>query len=329
MNGNILISVIVPVYNVQNYVEACLNSILSQTYQNFELIIVDDGSSDNSGAICDKIALEDTRIKVFHQENSGVSKARRFALEHSCGDYIVFVDSDDILANDALEYWCKVAERDKADLVITPCSDISDRCAIRLKMRVRGIFDSIKYRKMLGHGIISPGIVGKFFARKLFSSDTLNISKEIKNNEDLLMNFKLSDNLERVSCCPLKSVYYCNVRENSASGTKLPEKSWITLYEAIFSLPSVYQKSASSFISRSLLQRYCNSEISHETCKKIMRKRVYIDRFDVIGLLIDNYLYHPTEINFQLYLFVLKISILLRYIYVFGFHSWNVRNNIK
>lgn len=60
-----------------------------------------------------------------------------------------------------------------------------------------------------------------------------------------------------------------------------------------------------------------------------MRKRVCVDRFDVIGLFIDNYLYHPTEINFQLYLFVLRISILLRYIYVFGFHSWNVRNNIK
>ena len=188
MHRKILISVIVPVYNVQNYVEACLNSILSQTYQNFELIVVDDGSSDNSGAICDKIALEDSRVKVFRQENSGVSKARRFALEHSCGDYIVFVDSDDILANDALEYWCKVAVRDKADLVITPCSDISDGCAIRLKMRARGIYDSIKYRKILGHGIISPGIGGKFFARKLFSSDTLDISKEIKNNEDLLMN---------------------------------------------------------------------------------------------------------------------------------------------
>lgn len=329
MNSKILISVIVPVYNVQNYVGACLNSILSQTYQNFELLVVDDGSSDNSGAICDEIALKDSRVKVFHQENSGVSKARRFALEHSCGDYIVFVDSDDILANDALEYWCKVAIRDKADLVITPCSDVSDGCAIRLKMRVRGIFNNIKYRKMLGHGLIAPGIGGKFFARKLFSSETLDISKEIKNNEDLLMNFKLSDNLERVSCCPLKSVYYCNVRENSASRTKLPEKSWITLYEAILSLPGVYQKSASSFISRSLLQRYLNKEISHETCKKIMRKRVSVDRFDVIGILIDNYLYHPTEINFQLYLFVLRISILVRYIYVFGFHSWNARNNIK
>ena len=80
MNSKILISVIVPVYNVQNYVGACLNSILSQTYQNFELLVVDDGSSDNSGAICDEIALKDSRVMVFHQENSGVSKARRFAL---------------------------------------------------------------------------------------------------------------------------------------------------------------------------------------------------------------------------------------------------------
>lgn len=328
MNSKFLVSVIVPVYNVQEYVEACLNSILQQTYSNFELIIVDDGSSDNSGAICDRIALRDTRIRVFHQKNSGVSRARSFALEHSHGDYVAFVDSDDILATDALEYWCMVAERDKADLVITPCSDIIEGYAVRLKMRTRGVFNRIKYRKILGQGLIAPGIGGKFFAYKLFSDETLNMSKEIKNNEDLLMNFRLSESLDRVSCCPLKSVYYCNVRENSASRTKLPEKSWVILYEAILSLPSEYQKSVSSFLSRSLLQRYGNAEISRETCKDILKKCKSLDKLDIIGALINNYLHHPYTLNYKFYLFIVRVIMLFRYIYVFGFHPWKYRKKI-
>ncbi|HFU4055250.1 TPA: glycosyltransferase [Streptococcus suis] len=98
-----LISVIVPVYNVENYLHECLDSILNQTYQNLEIILVNDGSTDSSGRICDDYAAKDSRIKVIHQENGGLSDARNKGLDTMTGQFVTFVDSDDIIYHDAIE----------------------------------------------------------------------------------------------------------------------------------------------------------------------------------------------------------------------------------
>ena len=95
MNKNPLISVIVPVYNRQAYLDKCIKSILNQTYKNLELILVDDGSSDDSPAICDRYAMQDSRVKVIHKENGGVSSSRNIGVHIATGEYIGFVDSDD------------------------------------------------------------------------------------------------------------------------------------------------------------------------------------------------------------------------------------------
>ena len=95
MDDNALISVIVPVYNVENYLSRCISSIIKQSYKNFELILVDDGSTDKSGAICDIFAEKDGRIKALHKINEGVSSARNYGIKQACGKYICFVDSDD------------------------------------------------------------------------------------------------------------------------------------------------------------------------------------------------------------------------------------------
>ena len=91
------ISIIVPVYNVERYLEKCINSILDQTFKNFEVLIIDDGSNDNSGLICDKFAESDSRIKIFHRQNEGIAKVRSFGLKQAKGKYICFVDSDDYI----------------------------------------------------------------------------------------------------------------------------------------------------------------------------------------------------------------------------------------
>lgn len=93
----VLISVIVPIYNIVEYLPRCVNSIRRQTYRNLEIILVDDGSTDNSGAMAEKFALEDKRVRVFHKENGGVSSARNFGIEKARGDFIGFVDSDDYI----------------------------------------------------------------------------------------------------------------------------------------------------------------------------------------------------------------------------------------
>lgn len=105
--SNVLVSVIVPVYNVENYLEKCINSVLEQTHQNFELILVDDGSPDKSGEICDRYAEKDNRIKVIHKENGGQSSARNVGLNIASGDYFIFLDSDDFLNIHALEITVK------------------------------------------------------------------------------------------------------------------------------------------------------------------------------------------------------------------------------
>lgn len=95
MNNEYLISIIVPVYNVEPFISECINSILIQSYKNFELILVNDGSTDNSPTICEQYASKDKRIKVIHKANGGLSDARNWGLKFSSGEYVVFLDSDD------------------------------------------------------------------------------------------------------------------------------------------------------------------------------------------------------------------------------------------
>ena len=114
---NELISIIVPVYNVEKYIPECLDSILNQTYENFEVILVDDGSTDGSGDICDDYAAKDSRIKVIHQKNCGVSVARNNAIKKSSGEYISLVDPDDILAPEYLETLYKTLIDNEAQIV--------------------------------------------------------------------------------------------------------------------------------------------------------------------------------------------------------------------
>lgn len=112
-----LLSIIVPIYNVEQYLDRCIQSILNQTYQNLEILLVDDGATDCSGAIADSYAAKDKRIKVFHKENGGLSDARNYGLEHVTGDYILFIDSDDFIVNIMCERLITVASSNNADIV--------------------------------------------------------------------------------------------------------------------------------------------------------------------------------------------------------------------
>lgn len=108
------ISVIVPVYKAEAYLHRCVDSILAQTFQNFEVLLIDDGSPDNSGKICDEYAKKDSRVRVFHKENGGVCSARNVGLDNATGEYIAFVDSDDWVDDNFLEIFLM----DKADIVV-------------------------------------------------------------------------------------------------------------------------------------------------------------------------------------------------------------------
>ena len=127
MNRDTRISVIVPVYNVEEYLPRCLDSILAQTYENLEIILVDDGAKDRSGAICDEYAAKDARVKVIHKENGGLSSARNAGLDMAKGTYIAFVDSDDWIEPEMYEHMLSLMDKYSAKLVCAGRYDVSEK----------------------------------------------------------------------------------------------------------------------------------------------------------------------------------------------------------
>ena len=112
------VSIIIPIYNAENYISLCLDSVRKQTYEKLEVILIDDGSKDASGSICDDYANKEPRITVFHRENAGVSASRNFGLEKAQGEYILFADADDTMEPKLIQECIKLAKRNKADLVV-------------------------------------------------------------------------------------------------------------------------------------------------------------------------------------------------------------------
>ena len=168
-----LVSVIVPVYNVAPYLEQCLDSIVNQTYRNLEIILVDDGSTDESGAICDRYAEQDSRIKVVHKENGGQSSARNVALDMMTGEWVLFVDSDDWIELNTLELLFKQKD-ERADLVEFGWNFIY-RDSNKVFLNEACVMAGLDALKLLVHTDIYMGLM----ANKLFKASYLQKSRFI------------------------------------------------------------------------------------------------------------------------------------------------------
>lgn len=123
--NKIKFSIIVPVYNVEKYILECLDSILKQDYDNYEILLINDGSTDKSGNICEIYAAKNEKIKVFHKKNGGLSSARNFGLERATGDYVVFVDSDDYIASWSLTEFYKILKNKNFDILETRLTEVN------------------------------------------------------------------------------------------------------------------------------------------------------------------------------------------------------------
>lgn len=182
-----MISVIVPVYKAEKYLHRCINSILAQTYTDFELILVDDGSPDNSGAICDEYAAKDNRVKVIHKENGGVTAARADGVKISKGDYITFVDADDTIPCDSLNVLFEAMTED-IDIVIGSLSMPGENKTIE--------FDNMTcLPEEYLHNIITMknnAVWGRLFRRNIFNSETFDLPRDIVYGEDTIMNIRLA-----------------------------------------------------------------------------------------------------------------------------------------
>ena len=164
------ISIIVPVYNVEKYLEKCVKSILNQTFTDFELILVDDGTPDSSGVICDQFAEKDERIKVIHKKNGGLSDARNTGIEVAKGEYIGFVDSDDYIAEDMYELLYTNIVNEEADLSICGIYDVYENKEAQKRIRqymILNKFEAIKV--ILEAKIVSVHAVNKLYKKELFT----------------------------------------------------------------------------------------------------------------------------------------------------------------
>ncbi len=225
-----LISIIVPIYNVENYLRQCLDSILNQTYQNFECLLINDGSPDNSVEICREYVSKDSRFCYFEKENGGLSSARNVGIEHSKGAYITFVDSDDWLDSNYLEVLhSKIVEYD-TDFVIGSYKqfNMSDNCYYI------HVWDNDYYEKQwFSHELLSqlPSLErhdysyvvswGKLFKSSLF--DQIKFNEQRRFGEDLECNFKLY--LRMKSCLYIhKALYNYRVHSESIVGKVKTER---------------------------------------------------------------------------------------------------------
>ena len=169
------ISIIVPVYKVEAYLRPCVDSILAQTFTDFELILVDDGSPDHSGAMCDEYAVRDSRVRVVHKANSGVSAARNTALDLAAGDYIACVDSDDQIAEDYLEKLFRALEREAADIAICGYTSIEEKEAGDLSPTPEGLWEKTTGKQLCMLMYQKPREInvapwGKLYRRRFFEN---------------------------------------------------------------------------------------------------------------------------------------------------------------
>ena len=204
------ISIIVPVYNVEKYLKYCVNSILSQTYKNFEIILVDDGSTDSSGKMCDDFASKDNRIKVIHKKNGGLSSARNEALKIASGDYIGFIDSDDCIVPDFYEYLYNLMKKHNADIaqgyfLRIPDDDIeSVNSIIEDENKKIDIIEKVLNNEEaldVLYGILEwPYVQEVVVWNKLYKRDVLNniVFPEKKLHEDEFTTHKILYNIKKI-----------------------------------------------------------------------------------------------------------------------------------
>ena len=212
------ISVIVPVYNVEAYLERCVESILQQTYAHFELILINDGSTDSSGQICDHLASQYENIKVYHIENSGVSNARNMGIQLATGSWVTFIDSDDFVTQDYLATLASAVEGANVGFVIAPLHHIKNGIVTDLpshsgKTELWSTEETMKELLMTTRTSFFP--VAKLFKRDLLADEKFNTNYHLAEDALFLTELLLKT---RCSCVFIdKPVYYYDHREGSAT----------------------------------------------------------------------------------------------------------------
>lgn len=266
-----MISVILPVYNSERYIEKCINSIINQTYKEWELIIIDDGSTDSSFALCKNFADQDQRIKLIHQKNMGVTKARYHGVKEAQGEWITFIDSDDTIPNDALQNF-SIKIDNSTDIIIGWIGTIQP---------TEDILSIEEYRsRNIRRGGVHVGPVAHLYRKSIFSEDIFDIPRDIYMGEDMLMNIRLAFKTDKPVKVIKKTVYnyFIENPNNTTNSYKLTLEYEEKLHQyRLASIPQsyhpMYMKDMISIRLYSLTQYI----MEHPLEKKWKRRPLFID----------------------------------------------------
>lgn len=224
-----LVSVIIPVYNVEKYLDRCLQSVVDQTFKNLEIILVDDGSTDSSGVICDNWEKVDNRISVYHKENGGLSSARNYGLDRCHGRYITYVDSDDWLPDLAIDYLYNLIKKYDVDFAY----GANIRCSKKVKYSEKNLEERILTRKQFLKKFFKDGTQEnvQYAWAKIYKAE---LFKEVRYPEGLTMEdvptmFNIAMRSKKIAASN-RCVYYYFYNPNGITGTRFSER-WFDLIE--------------------------------------------------------------------------------------------------
>lgn len=231
------ISVIVPVYNAEKYLDRCVESIINQTFKDFELILVDDGSTDDSGVLSDKLATKDKRIKVFHKENGGVSSARNIGLDNALGKYVAFCDPDDFIHPQMYEILYKFAKDNDAECVVCNFESFSDFNNIKMQdITLENKYEcfsgkqAYEYIRLSDKRNMLGCVWNKLFLKS--SIHNLRFNTSLSYGEDLCFVLTFLSTIESMIVLNDVFLYYYFIRSDSVMRT-LDSKKYLELYFAL------------------------------------------------------------------------------------------------
>lgn len=231
-----LITIIIPVYNVEKYLKKCLDSIINQTYKNLEIILIDDGSIDNSPKICDEYAIKDKRIKVIHKRNAGVSSARNDGLNKATGQYLIFVDSDDYIELNMVEKIYNNTKKYNTDLYLFNYYTIENK--VKRKGSTLKTPSKNLTKKEFYNYLFSNQYYCGYICNKLFKTSTIGkirFQKDVHLLEDLLFISQVAENCNNFYYDYDEYLYNYVIREESALNSKfnLKQLSSITVRDKV------------------------------------------------------------------------------------------------
>lgn len=303
-----MVSIIVPVYNVESYLDECIQSIVNQTYKDWECILINDGSTDNSGYICDTWAEKDNRIHVIHQSNNGVSASRNAGIQLAKGEFITFVDSDDWIENNYLTELVDILFQTPSDLYVSGIiQDFNNGTNHTYKPTNQISFclnsENIHHFVALNRSYLLYGPTANLYQSKIIQEHNIRFRTNLSYGEDLLFNYDYLEHVNTITCID-KAYYHYRIIGNNTLSSKFRQDQFDTDYAQWQVLQSFYQR----------------KDLWNKEAKELLYQRLWGIVYD--GLFLFPKLKNPSFKHLQQILSIPEIQELKQYKDIYPCKTW-------